>query len=103
MGVPGPVSSAASTGVNQLIRLGQASMVTTAQDVITDVTTRAARGDGGAKQLAESFVPGPVRSTQRAILTPADGASAPRRSRPSPPPWLHPFGPAPAPTRTHDR
>ena len=79
MGVPGPVSSAASTGVNQLIRLGQASMVTTAQDVITDVTTRAARGDGGAKQLDESFVPGPVRSTQRAIPTPAAGASAPRR------------------------
>lgn len=79
MGVPGPVSSAASTGVNQLIRLGQASMVTTAQDVITDVTTCAARGDGGAKQLDESFVPGPVRSTQRAIPTPAAGASAPRR------------------------
>jgi DNA processing protein len=79
MGVPGPVSSAASTGVNQLIRLGQASMVINAQDVITDVTTRAARAAGGAKQLDESFVPGPVRSTQRAIPTPAAGASAPRR------------------------
>ena len=42
MGVPGPVTSAASAGVNQLIRLGQASMVTTAQEVITDLTTHAA-------------------------------------------------------------
>ncbi|MDP3968072.1 MAG: DNA-processing protein DprA [Nocardioides sp.] len=79
MGVPGPVSSAASTGVNQLIRLGQASMVTTAQDVITDVMTHAARAAGGSEQLDESFVPSPVRSTQRAIPTPAARASAPRR------------------------
>lgn len=80
MGVPGPVSSVASTGVNQLIRLGQASMVTNAQDVITDVMTHAARSvAGGAEQLDESFVPGPVRSTQRAVPSPAAGVSAPLR------------------------
>ncbi|KRF05405.1 DNA protecting protein DprA [Nocardioides sp. Soil777] len=79
MGIPGPVSSAASTGVNQLIRLGQASMVTNAQDVITDVMTHAARTAGGAEQLDESFVPGPVRSTPPAVPTPAAGVSAPRR------------------------
>lgn len=79
MGVPGPVSSAASTGVNQLIRLGQASMVTNAQDVITDVMTHTARTAGGAEQLDESFVPDPVRSPRRAAPDPAAGVSAPRR------------------------
>lgn len=37
MGVPGPVTSAASAGVNQLIRRGSATAVANAQDVITDV------------------------------------------------------------------
>ena len=79
MGVPGPVSSAASIGVNQLIRLGQASMVTNAQDVITDVMTHTARTAGGAEQVDESFVPDPVRSPRRAAPDPAAGVSAPRR------------------------
>ncbi|GAB7005279.1 DNA-processing protein DprA [Nocardioides sp. AN3] len=79
MGVPGPVSSAASTGVNQLIRLGQASMVTTAQDVITDLVNHAATATGSAEEIDESFVPSPMRSTQREIPAPAAGVSAPRR------------------------
>ena len=79
MGVPGPVSSAASTGVNQLIRLGQASMVTTAQDVITDLVNHAATSSGSPEEIDESFVPGPMRSTQREVPTPAAGIPAPRR------------------------
>lgn len=79
MGVPGPVTSVASTGVNQLIRLGQASMVINAQDVITDLTTHAAAtATGGSEQLDESFVPGPVRSP-RAASTTAGPVAAPRR------------------------
>lgn len=80
MGVPGPVSSAASTGVNQLIRLGQASAVTTAQDVVTDVTTHQARAaSSGADQVDESFVPWPVRSPGPAFPGPAAPLAAPRR------------------------
>ena len=79
MGVPGPVSSAASAGVNQLIRLGQASAVTNAQDVITDVMTHAARTAAGAEQYDESFVPDRVRTPQRAVPGLAAGVSAPRR------------------------
>ncbi|UUW88617.1 DNA-processing protein DprA [Pimelobacter simplex] len=79
MGVPGPVSSAASAGVNQLIRLGQASMVTTAQNVITDVMTHAARAATGAEQLDESFVTDPVRYPQSAGPGLAARISAPRR------------------------
>lgn len=79
MAVPGPVSSAASTGVNQLIRLGQASMVTTAQDVITDLANHAATATGSTEEVDESFVPGPMRSTQRDVPNPAIGVSAPRR------------------------
>lgn len=77
MGVPGPVTSAASVGVNQLIRLGQASMVTTAQEVITDLTTHAY--SAARDQLDESFVPGPVRSPQGQAPSSIAPASAPRR------------------------
>lgn len=79
MGVPGPVTSAASVGVNQLIRLGQASMVTTAQDVITDVMTHQARVTSSPEHLDESFVPGPVRSPRPAAPGPAAPLAAPRR------------------------
>jgi len=79
MGVPGPVTSAASVGVNQLIRLGSATAVATAQDVITDVMTHAARAAGGGEQLDESFVPGPVRARQQAVTTAAAPAVTPRR------------------------
>lgn len=79
MGVPGPVTSAASAGVNQLIRLGQVSMVTNAQEVITDLTTHAYSTAAAAAHLDESFIPGPVRSAQSHILGPPAPASAPRR------------------------
>lgn len=80
MGVPGPVSSAASTGVNQLIRLGSASAVANAQDVITDVMTHAARAAGGGADLVdESFLPGPVRSGPQAVSAGTAPSAAPRR------------------------
>ena len=79
MGVPGPVTSAASVGVNQLIRLGQASMVTTAQEVITDLTTHAYSAAEARDQLDESFVPGPVRSPQGQAPSSIAPAAAPRR------------------------
>lgn len=55
MGMPGPVTSAASTGVNQLIRSGRASMVTNAQEVLTDLT--AAATVTSAPPIDESCVP----------------------------------------------
>ncbi|NHC22197.1 DNA-protecting protein DprA [Nocardioides sp. IC4_145] len=83
MGVPGPVSSAASTGVNQLVRLGQASMVTNAQDVITDVTAHANAaatcGVGASGELDESFIPGPVSSMRSGVPGPVAPVAAPRR------------------------
>lgn len=80
MGVPGPVSSVASTGVNQLIRLGSASAVTNAQDVVTDVMTHAARAAGdGADLVDESFVPGPVRSGPQAVPAGTSPSATPRR------------------------
>ncbi|MFC7504136.1 DNA-processing protein DprA [Nocardioides sp. CPCC 206347] len=54
-GMPGPVTSAASTGVNQLIRHGQASMVTNAQEVLTDLTT--ATAVASAPPIDQSYVP----------------------------------------------
>lgn len=64
MGAPGSVTSAASAGVNQLIRLGKASSVTNAQEVITDLTTHACSTEAVSAELDESFVPSPMRSLQ---------------------------------------
>lgn len=79
MGVPGPVTSAASAGVNQLIRRGSATAVASAKDVITDVVTYAARAGGDAEQLDESFVPGPRGLPQDHIQGVVAAAVAPRR------------------------
>lgn len=85
MGVPGPVTSASSAGVHQLIRLGQASMVTTAQDVITDLTTHAYSASAAHDLLDESFVPGEVRSPLSQVPGTIAPAAAPRRwGRPGP-------------------
>ena len=85
MGVPGPVSSAASTGVNQLVRLGQASMVTSAQDVITDLTTHAnaaaTAADGASGEPDESFIPGPVSSMRSGVPGPMAPGRRPRSLR----------------------
>ena len=74
MGMPGPLTSVASAGVHQLIRLGEATMVTNAQEVLTDITTSAAAARTAA-QVDESYVPGPVRHA--APLPAAAGAPRP--------------------------
>ena len=51
MGVPGPVTSAASQGVHQLIRTGAATLVTNAAEVLELV------GQSGAHVVAESRAP----------------------------------------------
>lgn len=84
MGLPGPVTSTTSAGVNQLIRLGQASVVIDAQDVIADLTTHAttARRDR-VDAVDESFVPGPVRPMQNpAVGSDAPGPAAARGAHP---------------------
>lgn len=69
-----------SAGVNQLIRLGQASEVIDVQDVITDLTTNAvvAHPDR-VDAVDESSVPGPVRSLQGHVPGPIAPTAAPRR------------------------
>jgi DNA processing protein len=71
MGVPGPVSSAASVGVHQLIRLGEATMVTNAREVLTDLTTPVA--EARPEQVDESYLPPPVRHAPTSL-----GAAATR-------------------------
>ncbi|MGE9809298.1 DNA-processing protein DprA [Janibacter sp. G1551] len=78
MGLPGPVTSAASAGVNQMIRLGQASAVIDAQDVITDLSARPDRASA-AGQVDESYVPAPVRSQDAPV--PGGSPKSLRQSR----------------------
>jgi len=79
MGMPGPVTSAASTGVNQLIRSGQASMVTNAQEVLTDLT--AAATVASAPAIDESNVPATRRKAPDRVppTGPTMSRSAPGR------------------------
>jgi DNA processing protein len=78
MGVPGPVTSVASAGVHQLVRLGEATMVTNAQEVLTDLTTPAAAPRSA--HVDESYVPGLVRNTPGTIVAgPTPARSAPIR------------------------
>ena len=71
---------AASAGVHQLIRLGEATMVTNAQDVLTDVTTPAAAAAARSAQADESYVPSPFRHAPAPLgATAAVARSAPGR------------------------
>ena len=54
-------------------------MVTSAQEVITDLTTHAHSTMAAAAQVDESFIPAPVRSAQAHIGGPPAPAAAPRR------------------------
>jgi DNA processing protein len=63
MAVPGPVGSAASDGVHQLIRAGQATMVTRAQEILEDLTSRRVAGRRGG--VDESYVPNPGRPPEQ--------------------------------------
>lgn len=80
MGMPGPVTSVASAGVHQLIRRGEASMVTNAQEVLADITTVVAAAARSAT-VDESYIPGPVRRTQSPVGAAASSTvrSAPGR------------------------
>ena len=74
MGLPGPVSSAASLGVHQLIRLGEATMVTNAQEILNDLTSHPAMARSA--HVDESHLPKPVRHT----TAPAGPSAGARRS-----------------------
>ncbi len=78
LGLPGPVTSAASAGVHQLIRLGEATMVTNAQEILNDLTAYPAAAAAGSAQVDESYVPSPVRHTSE----PLGSAAAATRSAP---------------------
>lgn len=80
MGMPGPVTSVASAGVHQLIRRGEASMVTNAQEVLADITTVVAAAARSAT-VDESYIPGPVCRTQSPVGAAASSTvrSAPGR------------------------
>ena len=76
MGVPGSVSSPAYAGVHQLIRLGEAIMVTNAQEILNDLTSQPATA--GSAQVNASYVPRPVRHP------PAPAGTAARATRSAP-------------------
>lgn len=63
MGVPGPVSSVTSAGVHGLVRAGQASMVTSAEDIIEDLGARSTAG--GAEIETDSHMTRPGRSLEQ--------------------------------------
>lgn len=95
MGLPGPVTSAASQGVHDLLRSGGAALVTGADDVMEMLGTRTAgegdTGEGprrewgvdgglstGQRQLLDALRPGEARSTAalaRAAATPEQRAA----------------------------
>jgi DNA processing protein len=78
MGVPGPVTSAASVGVHQLIRLGRAIMVTQAKEVLADLAAYDAAA--ASAQVDESYLPGPVLGPHASISgTAIPARTAPRR------------------------
>jgi DNA processing protein len=78
MGMPGPVSSAASAGVHQLIRHGRATMVTNAQEILTDLTTHPATAASRSAEIDESYVPAPRHHAP----APVPAAAAAPRSTP---------------------
>lgn len=61
MGVPGPVTSATSQGVHELVRTGQATLVTSGEDVLEVI------GDMGEHTVAPPR--GPVRALDRLSAT----------------------------------
>jgi DNA processing protein len=63
--VPGPVTSATTAGVHQLIRAGSASLVTGAEDVLTDLAQHQAAAAGSALAFDETYVPALTRARDR--------------------------------------
>ncbi|ABL79372.1 putative Rossmann-fold nucleotide-binding protein (plasmid) [Nocardioides sp. JS614] len=72
LALPGPVTSVASAGVHQLIRLGEASMVTNAPEILNDLIGRPAATAARSAQVDESYAPSPARHTPAPL-----GAAAP--------------------------
>lgn len=73
MAVPGPISSITSEGVHRLMRAGQATIVTSAQDVLDDVGVRSApmepnaeAGDHGVHPARPRDLPNPGQTRDRA-------------------------------------
>jgi predicted Rossmann fold nucleotide-binding protein DprA/Smf involved in DNA uptake len=83
LALPGPVTSTTSTGVHQLIRAGTASLVTSADDVVTDIdrhraTTPATPGTPGTGPgTPETHRPAPAPRQGR-----ADRAADPQPGQP---------------------
>ena len=80
LGLPGPVTSAASAGVHQLIRVGEATMVTNVQEILNDLTAPPAADAARSARVDESYVPSPVRHTPAPLGAAAEATrSAPGR------------------------
>jgi len=62
LAAPGPVTSATTAGAHQLIRAGSASLVTGAEDVLTDLAQHRAAAAGSALAIDETYVPTPTRA-----------------------------------------
>jgi DNA processing protein len=61
LAVPGPVTSATTAGAHQLIRAGSASLVTGAEDILTDIAQHQAAAAGSAPAIDETYVPRSAR------------------------------------------
>jgi DNA processing protein len=59
--VPGPVTGATTAGAHQLIRAGSASLVTGAEDVLTDLAQHRAAAAGSAPAIDETYAPRSAR------------------------------------------
>lgn len=77
MATPGPATSVSSVGVHRLIRTGQATMVTSAQDILEDLGTRPAADENPLDADSQTVRPGrppeqmPIPSTRPQRTTPA--------------------------------
>ena len=77
MATPGPATSVSSVGVHRLIRTGQATMVTSAQDILEDLGMRPAADENPLDADSQTVRPGrppeqmPIPSTRPQRTTPA--------------------------------
>lgn len=76
MAIPGPIASVTSEGVHRLMRAGQATIVTCAQDVLEDLNALPAPGGPGAE--GDGRGPRPARPRD----LPAPGETQPRATPP---------------------
>lgn len=74
LGVPGPVTSAASMGVNQLIRHGRATAVISAEEIVSDIAAHAAERGSPATSTS------PGRTARLRVPYVGEGVDGCRRS-----------------------